>query len=134
MLTYVLKGHSCPVFWPGEFQGQRSMAGYSPWGCKESDTTDASLVTSGWTERKDSCLPGAKSAVTCRTLQMCVCGLDPWKSHIRVPWRELSIPDDTEIPGLISACFIYREGTGLLLHVESAPFSPDPATWGSTGF
>ena len=24
-----------PVFWPGEFQGL-----YSPWGCKESDTTE----------------------------------------------------------------------------------------------
>ena len=23
----------------GEFHGQRSLAGYSPWGCKESDTT-----------------------------------------------------------------------------------------------
>ena len=29
-----------PVFWPGEFQGQRSLAGYSPWGCKQSDTTE----------------------------------------------------------------------------------------------
>ena len=28
-----------PVFLPGEFHGQRSMAGYRPWGCKESDTT-----------------------------------------------------------------------------------------------
>ena len=25
---------------PGEFQGQRSLAGYSPWGRKESDTTE----------------------------------------------------------------------------------------------
>ena len=25
-----------PVFLPGKFHGQRSMAGYSPWGCKES--------------------------------------------------------------------------------------------------
>ena len=25
------------VFLPGEFHGQRSLAGYSPWGCKESD-------------------------------------------------------------------------------------------------
>ena len=24
------------VFWPGEFHGQRSLAGYSPWGIKES--------------------------------------------------------------------------------------------------
>ena len=24
-----------PVFLPGEFHGQRILAGYSPWGCKE---------------------------------------------------------------------------------------------------
>ena len=29
-----------PVFLPGEFRGQRSLAGYSPCGCKESDTTE----------------------------------------------------------------------------------------------
>ena len=29
-----------PVFLPGESYGQRSLVGYSPWGCKESDTTD----------------------------------------------------------------------------------------------
>ena len=26
-----------PVFLPGEFQGQRSLEGYSPWSCKELD-------------------------------------------------------------------------------------------------
>ena len=30
-----------PVFLPGKFQGQRSLAGYSPQGCKESDMTEA---------------------------------------------------------------------------------------------
>ena len=29
-----------PVFLPGESQGQRSLAGYGPWGCKELDTTE----------------------------------------------------------------------------------------------
>ena len=29
-----------PVFLPGEFHGQQSLMGYSPWGCKESDTTE----------------------------------------------------------------------------------------------
>ena len=29
------------VFLPGESYGQRSLAGYSPKGCKESDTTEA---------------------------------------------------------------------------------------------
>ena len=28
-----------PVFLPGGFYGQRSLVGYSPWGHKESDTT-----------------------------------------------------------------------------------------------
>ena len=29
-----------PVFLPGESHEQRSLAGYSPWSCKESDTTE----------------------------------------------------------------------------------------------
>ena len=29
-----------PVFLPGESHGQRRLVGYSPWGCKESDTTE----------------------------------------------------------------------------------------------
>ena len=29
-----------PVFLPGEFQGQRSLVGYSQWGPKEIDTTE----------------------------------------------------------------------------------------------
>ena len=31
-----------PSFWwlPGKFHGQRSLVGYSPWKCKESDTTE----------------------------------------------------------------------------------------------
>ena len=28
-----------PVFLPGKSHGQRSVAGYSPWGCKKSDMT-----------------------------------------------------------------------------------------------
>ena len=30
-----------PVCLPGKSHGQRSLAGDSPWGCKESDTTEA---------------------------------------------------------------------------------------------
>ena len=29
-----------PVFWPGESHGQRSLVGCSPWGHKESDTSE----------------------------------------------------------------------------------------------
>ena len=33
-----------PVFLPGGFHGQRSLAGYSPWGRKESDTTERLIL------------------------------------------------------------------------------------------
>ena len=34
------KWQPTPVFLPGESHGQRSLVGYSPWGHKESDTTE----------------------------------------------------------------------------------------------
>ena len=34
------KWQPTPVFLPGESHGQRSLEGCSPWGCKESDTTE----------------------------------------------------------------------------------------------
>ena len=34
------KWHPIPVLLPGKFHGQKSLAGYGPWGCKESDTTE----------------------------------------------------------------------------------------------
>ena len=33
-----------PVFSPGEFHGQRSLAGYNPQGHQESDTTEVDLA------------------------------------------------------------------------------------------
>ena len=35
------KWQSTPVFLPGKSHGQRSLVGYSPWGHKELDTTEA---------------------------------------------------------------------------------------------
>ena len=37
-----------PVFLPGESRGQRSLAGYSPWGHKESDTEWLTLSLFSW--------------------------------------------------------------------------------------
>ena len=38
-------GQPTPVFLPGESHGQRSLVGYSSWGHKELDTTEATLHT-----------------------------------------------------------------------------------------
>ena len=34
-----------PVFLPGECHGQRNLAGYNPWGCKELDMTERLSLT-----------------------------------------------------------------------------------------
>ena len=34
------KWQPTPVFLPGKFHGQKSLVGYSPWGCKELDITE----------------------------------------------------------------------------------------------
>ena len=33
------KGQPTPLFLPGKSHGQKSLVGYSPWDCKELDTT-----------------------------------------------------------------------------------------------
>ena len=38
------KGMAIPVFLPEESHGQMSLVDYSPWGCKESDTTESDLA------------------------------------------------------------------------------------------
>ena len=68
---------STPVFLPGEFCEQRSLAGYSPWGCKESDMTEplthtlhltligtAAIVTTSVATERQTC-----SAFPHRTLE-----------------------------------------------------------------
>ena len=40
MISWRREQQSTPVFLPGEFHGQRRLASYSPWGGKESDTTE----------------------------------------------------------------------------------------------
>ena len=40
MIPWGRKHQPTPVFLPGKFHGQRSLAGYSPWGRKELDVTE----------------------------------------------------------------------------------------------
>ena len=44
-LLWRRKWQPTPVFLPGDSHGQRSLAGYSPWGLKEADMTEATYVT-----------------------------------------------------------------------------------------
>ena len=57
-----------PVFLPGEFHGQRSLAGYSPWDCKESHMTE--LLSPPGSQPWDS--PGKNTGVGCHVLLQCM--------------------------------------------------------------
>ena len=51
-----------PVSLPGEPRGQRSLAGYSPWNRKESDTTEVTYHTCS-NPCLESCLKGIQEAL-----------------------------------------------------------------------
>ena len=68
-----------PIFLPREFHGQRSLAGYSPWDCKESDMTGwLTLFTcTVWAyEHWSRTLPESQSPSTV------ACMLSVLKSHV----------------------------------------------------
>ena len=39
-MPWSMKWHPTPVFLPGKSHGQRSLEGYSPWGCRELEMTE----------------------------------------------------------------------------------------------
>ena len=50
---------------PGESQGQRSLMGYSPWGCKESNSTEHACTTTVLCPQNS---PGKNTGVGCHFL------------------------------------------------------------------
>ena len=50
------KWQPTPVFLPGEFHGQRSLVGYSPWGHKELDVTEQLTLSQSAAELENHCL------------------------------------------------------------------------------
>ena len=54
-----------PVFLPGESHGQR-LVGYSPWGCKESNTTEATWHTAALVE----CEPQENRSLSCQGIDL----------------------------------------------------------------
>ena len=56
-ITLERKWQPTPVFLPGEYQGQRSLVGYSPWGCKEPDMIEATCTNTQRVQDLDFPLP-----------------------------------------------------------------------------
>ena len=69
-----------PVFLPGESHEQRSLAGYSLWGCKQSDTTEGTEHTHTHTSVKITEKRGFPGGPVAETLCSQCRGprFDPW--------------------------------------------------------
>ena len=52
MIPWRREWHPTPIFLPGKSYGQRSLMGYSPWGLKELDMTEATWHTNAMEKRK----------------------------------------------------------------------------------
>ena len=49
-------GQSTSVFLPGESHGQRNLAGYSPWGHTDSDTTETTSQQQQQQQQQQQCI------------------------------------------------------------------------------
>ena len=77
-----------PVFLPGEFHGQRSLVGYSPWGCKELEKTEQHSFTFTHTHQAD-----VKQCVHVKSLRLCLTLCDPMDCS----------PPDFSVHGILQA-------------------------------
>ena len=77
-------------FLPGESHGRRGLAGYSPWGPKESDMTEQPTLLI-IQEGLPRWLSGKESACQCRR-----CRFNPWVGEI--PWRRKWQPTPVFLP------------------------------------
>ena len=96
------KWHSTPVFMPGKSHGQRSLVGYSPWGCKR--------------VRRDLATEHARTQVFLKTLN--VSSLECWlftmiQTHT-LPWWSLQSSGRKEkmLHSLINAVMSLAQDAG----------------------
>ena len=85
------KWQPTPVFLPGQFHGQESLAGYSAWGYKESDTTECTHTHTHTHTRVSPTLKILKSARynSCELI-FCECSA----RKIQLPFQFFSVPDN----------------------------------------
>ena len=101
------KWQPTPVLLPGESHGQRNLAGYSPWGCKESNLTEHALKG-----------PSLSLAVSSVFLARVSCP-SPW--HSRTTW-------DISISLKTTQTFDICGATSLTSQAHPLVQSPTPET------
>ena len=93
------KWHPTPVLLPGKSHGRRSLVGYSPWGRKESDTTERLHFTCSYPSQRKSTGPLAS--------QVLVLG-GRFPSHYERVWIRRLHPDGCHDEGVGRRVCLFR--------------------------
>ena len=102
------KWQPTPVFLPGKFHGQRSLAGYSPWGRKESDTTEQQQRTFLVVLTGESALPASSGEGIGTLLNISQCtGLLPTTENYLI--SNVSRLRNSTLNAVTSSCLISLE-------------------------
>ena len=118
-----------PLFLPGKSHGLRSLAGHSPWGCKESDTTEQlnnNIATIFLTQPKQAALPrGAPGRAIRLSLQKTLAEAKRSACSISSarPARLQACPSHLQaaLPTPVQGACLHRTGTTILLFLLSVP-------------
>ena len=120
-----------PVFWPGEFCGQRSLEGCSSWSCKESNTTE-------WPILSRNSKVDFTNLFECKILFLGIL-LDPWSmehtlrsTHLIQCRPQIAFTEIMEIQQ--GRCLPQPQVSGLRVAGASLPWAhPEPSWVGREG-
>ena len=116
------KWQATPVFLPGKFHGQRSLAGYNPWGRRESDTTEQQQRTFLVVLTGQSALPAWSGERTGTLLNISQCiGLLPTTENYLI--SNVSRLRNSTLNAVTSSCLISLER---LVHLRLLCFCLSP--------
>ena len=109
-ILWIREWQPTPVFFPGESHGQRSLAGYSPWDSKESDTTEQLTVLLFLNKKFKVSVTGVATSHLVNTtnrIPSCLCLALPSLAHCFCAGQFIVI--SYCIPSVISMCQAERE-------------------------
>ena len=88
------KWQPTPVFLPGEFHGWRTLVGYSPWGRKESDTTEQLPFLLNIEEAAVNRVQRTKGTCDWQIVSQCAASLRPKAQltvQVLVRWKKVKV-------------------------------------------
>ena len=125
------------VFLPGKSHGQRSLAGCSPQGCKQSDTTERRVSVSSVYEvevvgprgHSEPAIGVKADAVGYHSLDLGSGSKEPVSLRGSLAWQRVSLPGSRYRPGGSDSLFSLHFRSPMSLRSTSTPPTPSARVW-----